>query len=435
MRMPRLLTLVMAALCAGAPAFAEDGAVLGRVLVDSTGLPLPAAGVTLTGGGTATSDADGRYVVFGPSGARTIVVQAPGFTSVARPVAVSAGGAVLALDARLTSLAAPVAVDQTGGELRAGTLAVTVPAGAVNASTEFRLTALSGQGLPARLPLGWSPVRAFDLRAGASLSESLSAQATDLPAGTLHLVRHRADDQAWVMVLSGLTPTDGQLAVDLAEPGAYALVAADATPAPPVPGPGGALVGVPAVAPAGGLIGSVRVEPALVSATGGIGRAFVHLESPTALPSGTVFQARLEDDYLIDGDPVFEEPRVQDLVLYRAQPGSGSVLEAVLPVRAVQTFSAERLVSGWVHVALWTRPADGGGVLGGADAATLESGAFRLDVAAGSLPANTVLNLQAVSLSPFVPTSPAATPLGEVVLDLSAPCWARPRSCHWPRPA
>jgi hypothetical protein len=123
------------------------------------------------------------------------------------------------------------------------------------------------------------------LRASGTVTASLSAHATDLPDGTLHLVRHRADDQAWVMVQSGLTPTDGQLAVDLAEPGAYALVAADAAPAPPVPGPGAVLVGVPAVAPAGGLIGSVRVEPALVSATGGIGRAFVHLESPTALPS------------------------------------------------------------------------------------------------------------------------------------------------------
>jgi hypothetical protein len=122
---------------------------------------------------------------------------------------------------------------------------------------------------------------------------------------------------------------------------------------------------------------------------------------------------------LIDGEPVFEEPRVQDLVLYRAQPGNGSVLETVLPVRAVQSFPAERVVSGWVQVELWTRAQDAGGVLGGADAASLESGAFRLDVAAGSLPANTVLRLVTVPISPFVPTSPAATPLGEVVVDLS----------------
>ena len=331
MRTPRLLTLTLGALSLVAPVSAQDGAILGRVLVDSTGLSLPAAQVALAGGGAGASDADGRYILFGPSGPQIVLVQAQGFTAVSRRVVVSGDAAVLALDARLTALAEPVAIDGAGGELRAASLVITVPADAVSASTEFRLTALSGQGLPARLPLGWAPARAFDLRSAGDFSGTLSASATDLPAGTLHLVRYRPEGHDWVMVVSGLTPADGQLTVEIGDPGAYALVAADAAPAPPIPGPGAVLTGVAAVVPAGGLLGSVRVEPPLASSMGGVGRAFIHLESPLALPSGTVFQVRLLDDYLVDGEPVFEEPRHQDVALYRPPPGTGSVLEAVVP--------------------------------------------------------------------------------------------------------
>src|SRR6185369_15457230 len=155
---------------AGNPATAQrsvtvisDGVIVGQVLVDTTGLPLPGASVHMTttsGVLAATTDERGRYSF--PSGdvAAVVSVEKAGMTAVERELTIASGTGTVPVDARPTPLADPKTIVPDGGSLTAGALKVTVGAGAGGA---YRLTPLSPQGLPGLLPMGWSPLAAFHL--------------------------------------------------------------------------------------------------------------------------------------------------------------------------------------------------------------------------------------------------------------------------------
>src|SRR6185369_15349110 len=155
---------------AGNPATAQrsvtvisDGVIVGQVLVDTTGLPLPGASVHMTttsGILAATTDERGRYSF--PSGdvAAVVSVEKAGMTAVERELTIASGTGTVPVDARPTPLADPKTIVPDGGSLTAGALKVTVGAGAGGA---YRLTPLSPQGLPGLLPMGWSPLAAFHL--------------------------------------------------------------------------------------------------------------------------------------------------------------------------------------------------------------------------------------------------------------------------------
>ncbi|MBI2572213.1 MAG: hypothetical protein HYV63_34830, partial [Candidatus Schekmanbacteria bacterium] len=306
----------------------------------------PLAAVTLTFGGelvasftappyaativvpaTATTDAEGRYVFavedFGATLTATVPPSPtdpsgePGATAVERVVAIEPGSGTLPVDARLTPLAAPVAIATTGGAIQAGLLAVSFAAGAVPAGTSARLTPLSPQGLPNLLPLGWSPLLAFDLRATnsgggavAAAPGSVTAALSGLEESPLALVRYDGDAHAWTVAEIDLVPVAGALTVPLDEFGAHAMIVADdvvapGAEAPPLPLPGDELEGVAAgiALPADAATPAAEVDRLLLEPGGGFATDAV--VNTIALFDGTGEALRLTDlevgDYAAGG--------------------------------------------------------------------------------------------------------------------------------------
>jgi hypothetical protein len=161
-------------------------------------------------------------------------------------------------------------------------LVLNVPLGAVSQTTQFRLTPLSAQGLPGLLPLGWSPLAAFDVRADSPVGPGLEVTIEGLPDGMLHLARFDSGSRAWTMVQAELAPTASTLTVALEGTGAFALVTPDADPAPVVPAAGEALPGVAQADLPATAVGQAAVQPAILPPSGGkaTGRLFVQSPSP-----------------------------------------------------------------------------------------------------------------------------------------------------------
>ncbi|HEY2945480.1 MAG TPA: Ig-like domain-containing protein, partial [Vicinamibacteria bacterium] len=399
-----------------------DGVVVGQVLSDTTGLPLADATVALLEGGhpPVPTDERGRYSI--PTGdvSASVRVEKEGMTAVEREVTVASGTGTVPLDARLTPLADAVSIASDGGTLTAGPLTVTIPAGAAGS---YRLTALSAQGLPGLLPLGFSPLAAFDLRSDAESVGGASLEADGLPGPTAHLVRYSPLLHAWQMEAAGLAPAAGSVTVPLPGPGSFALVAADPGDPPiAIPAAGEPLEGVATVTLPATTTGAGSLDPAVVPPTGGTARGFVSIVSPVAAPSGTVLQAVVAETYtLASGDVASEEKRLQDVVFYRA-PGCPpeSSLCASFPVTPSRTYPPTELISGKVHLDVLTGRESARGAVGGSDAVTLEAGEARLAVPAGTLAEDSALALEVPpALSSFLPSAGGVLPLSEVVLDFA----------------
>ena len=238
-----------------APSLASgEGAVVGQVLSDLTGLPIAGATVSLLPGDeTAVTDEAGRYSFVAPAGPVILAVEKDGMTAAERAVSIEAGAGVVAIDARLTPLASAVPIDEAGGALPAAvyprrlrpadpgvsappapaTITLTVPPGAVAGPNTFRLTALSAQGLPGLLPLGYSPILTFAL-SGTAPPASAAAQVAGVSPLTVHLVAYDTGQHAWTLVASPLVPSEGTLDFTLAGLGTWALIAVDREPTAPV---------------------------------------------------------------------------------------------------------------------------------------------------------------------------------------------------------
>src|SRR5712691_11767452 len=102
-------------------------------------------------------------------------------TTVERQVPIQNGVGTAVVDARLTTIAPETTIGAEGGTLKAPGITVSIPGGALSAPAAVSLTPLSPQGLPALLPLGWSPLTAFDVRGDAAFSGVLPVAVTGLP--------------------------------------------------------------------------------------------------------------------------------------------------------------------------------------------------------------------------------------------------------------
>ncbi|HTC93758.1 MAG TPA: Ig-like domain repeat protein, partial [Terriglobales bacterium] len=407
-----------------------DGVVVGQVLSDVTGLPLPGVNVSIIGSSqNATTDDQGRYSLPANDAQIFLLAQADPnstagpMTAVERQVAIQSGVGTVPIDARLTPLASSTNIDATGGTLAAGTVSISVPAGAVGASTPFQLTGLSPQGLPGLLPLGWSPLVSFDLRAGATTSASLNAAISKLPAQqTLHLVTYHPTVHSWVMVAPNLaTDASGNLALSLPGVGAYSLVQADQLNPPiTISGPGEVLIGTAMVLIPSTATTTSLVSPPSLPPTGGTAVGSLALQSSTPLPSGTVVQAATTETFnLTSGQVASEEQRLQDVLLFQVPVPTGASLAAQFPITPSKTFENGQLSNGDVHLDILAGRESVRGQVGGNDALTLSDGNITFTVGAGSLAHDTDMSIAAVALSFFDPTSNGLTPLAEVVVDLS----------------
>ncbi|HEX9983135.1 MAG TPA: Ig-like domain-containing protein [Thermoanaerobaculia bacterium] len=398
----------------------SDGAVTGQVLDDSTGLPLRGARVRIAGATSeATTDERGRYAL--PANDQNLVllidfplVGTTPMTEVERTVAIESGVGTIPVDARLTPLANPADIGQNGGFVVNATYGVNVPGGAVTTATPMRLTPLTPQGLPNLLPLGWSPVAAFDFRVdGSANNVPYEATLSGLPNASVTLVQYEPALHAWSVVSTGLVTVGGSLRATVPAPGAYALVIADDATVP-APAAGELLKGIVMQPIPDAATSSGSVNPPTLPPTGGSATGTLIVHAQPALPSGTVVQAEVTETFsLSNGEVASEETRTQDLVLYR----SGNDVKAQFPIRPSRSFTSGELVEGKVHLDILAGREAVRGRTGGSQALTLDAGPVLLTVPAGALPNDLAISATPAILSSFLPSTPAAKPFAEVVLD------------------
>jgi Bacterial Ig-like domain/Bacterial Ig domain len=407
------------------------GVVTGQVLSDATGLPFVGASVQTVGGnGQDTSDNSGRYSI--PSNSPHLVLSisttpnpsagVPATVTVERDVSLQSGVGTVPVDARLTPIAAPISVNTSGGSLTAGAVTIAVAPGALSSATNFHLTSLSQQGLPGLLPLGWSPVTAFDLRADSSTSAAFNATVTQLaPSQGMHLVKYDYNSHSWLMVTPNLVAVNGSLTVPIPSVGDFALAVADAgSSAPTIPSAGQSLAGVAMVTLPAGSSASGSLNPLSVSPTGGTSLATLAVQSSVPLPSGTVIQSNVLETYtLTSGKQLSDAKRTEDILLYQYSAPSGSAGVATFPVTPSQTFQPGQLSSGDVHLDILSGRESIRGQVGGSDAATVTGGDATLTVAAASLPQDTAIAVTPVTVNGFLPSNASLIPLAEYNIDFS----------------
>jgi hypothetical protein len=401
---------------------AADGIIVGQVLSDNTSLPLPGASVQViaANGQSDQTDQEGRYS-FPASDPHVFLAAAnAGSTTVEREVFVQAGTGTVAVDARLTQLAAAVAINGAGGSLSSGPISVSVPAGAAPDGTTFQLTALSGQGLPGLLPLGWSPLGAFDLRANASAS-NFTAAISNLPNLVFGLVTYSPALHAWTMVQSGIQAVNGTASFAVPALGAYALVVPDTTDPPiPIPDPGNPLTGIAVQALDPTATSSGSLNPAMLPPSGGTATATLGVQSPSFAPSGTVIQANVSEKFsLSSGDVVSEQVRSEDIVLYNALAPANAAMGALFAVTPSHHYSNQQLLTGKVHLDILAGREGARGQPGGNDPVSVTDGISTISVPGGALGQNTAISVQSFLLEDFVPTSSSMGALQEVLVDFS----------------
>jgi hypothetical protein len=400
------------------------GVVVGQVLADDTGLPVENARVAVAGREvTAATDAKGRYSL--PATDASVVLSIAKndgtSTTVERVVEVVQGTGTLPVDARLTTIATPSFAGAAGGNLTASGITVRIPAGALSQNRSISLTPLSPQGLPNLLPLGWSPIAAFDLRGPDAFLTPASVSFASPAAALAHLAMYKPQVHAWAMVQANLTASGSSMNAALPAPGAYALVVADAAPAaPPLPAIGEVLTGVPMVALPADVVSTGDVTPSTLPPTGGAARGALAVRSATALPSGTVVQAEVTETFtLANGQIASEEKRTEDIVTYRTPAAAGAALAADIPIRPSRSFDANELVEGHVHLDVFAGRETVRGKSGGSQPVTVTNDVATITVAAGSLAEDTAVSVMPSPLSSSAQASGTFQPIAELTVDLS----------------
>lgn len=394
------------------------GYLQGKVLDDGRGLRMEGAAVSLSDAeGTAhdlVSAADGGYFAELPAGEALVSVSRPGYTFVERAVTILPEKKAIALDARLTKISAgPNVVDAAGATVRAevgtGTgkkvIELEVPAGAVAAQSDLRLTPVSNQGLAGLLPAGWSPLAAVDLRlldpaTGLPLSGGLTAAATfkfplpaSLPASgsTPVLAVYDAAAHQWRSKGSAAVAADGLSAgagVDGA--GEYALLIADPAPNAPAAVETGAPLSAATsasldyetVAALGKVVPQASPPSTGLKAAGEVVLSAKDGASPL-FTSGLVLNSRITENFdLKSGDSVQTPSYTQDIILYRhpclTNIGSGALsaasegtLRTTFPVAPSRDYTIVDLLLGKVGLEIGVPAAAETGVMVGADGGRL----------------------------------------------------------------
>ncbi len=435
------------------------GFLRGLVLDDTTGLPLAGATVTVSGTGTTpiapqTTGADGSYAVTLEPGSALVRVTKGGMTAVERTVPVRSGLLTVVPDARPTARAALAPLlGQTGGTAAdaGNVIRLTVPPGALGADVTLAAARVSGQGLAARLPLGWSPLLAVDLdpvdtplSAPVQLTLRLpeALQALLPPASTVPVARYDPGPQAWVALAPGTVTADG-LAVELSlgALGQIVLLRPDAalhTPPAVVAGQplaGVAVVAIPETATAASELTPKAVPPGQATATMTIGVA-----SAAPLPSGTTVQAVVRETYTLRSGAAVTPPGfTQDVVLFACEVtgcGPANTLGARIPVTPSKRFTLQELAVGSVTVAVQTPEAEGPGTLiGPAGGSVTASDGTVLTIPPTALARETVVALTPVAAAELRVGLPAGVQvLRAVAVDLTGAALSRSAELAFPVP-
>jgi hypothetical protein len=258
-------------------------------------------------------------------------------------------------------------VSTQGGLIASGDGAVEIrfPASAFAQDTAARLTPLTGQTLPALLPLGWSPLQAFCLETerepvmpGTAVMVPWEGIAASEP---VVLACWEPGSFGWVVQAIASGQGNNALTFSLDGSGTCVLVVADRAPmAPPAPSLGQPLPGVafpsidPAQLTATGVVdppsSSASQIPARVTATARVAIA----SSAGGLPSGVRLRGQVREEYrLRDGSRRFPPGYEQSIVAYQ-RPGDldPGTLHAQFPMRPLLLFGGEELAEAVVRVDL-----------------------------------------------------------------------------------
>jgi len=436
------------------------GVIAGAVYDDTTGLAIGGATaelVSLDGSAPgptlpqAVTDTRGRFRLASLPGSARIRIFKPGFTESYRVVTVVDGKRTDPFDARLTPLDTRdnQISSVTGGAASslAGDVNLSVPAGALASDLSLRLTAVSPQGLAARLPLGWSPVAALDISPrgvafGTAAAVSLRAP-SDLGGGmTLTLARWDPTVNAWTVEGDASRSPDGTaLTASVPQTGQYVVLLADAAPgAPPAPVVGQSLPAVLANPPPAAVSAFITPSPKILFAQPGarshVGILFV---PPSRMPSGTTFRLDLAETFdFVTGTHLFPDPAGQDLVIYSFGAGTPLTLISDFNVSPSRTLALVALKGGVIDLAV-SMPLDRGtarGAVIGTAGGTATTPDVQLIVPSGATIENLPVVLSSLTQAQFPPSIPAGlTFLAGAQVDLHGGALSAPAGLSVSAPA
>jgi len=339
--------------------------------VDDIGRPLPAVKMEIggpAGAGIRETDPDSGVASFGQGpGTHIVKFSRDGYLPVWRQRTLSLQKIEVIPNPRLTRRSTnlfnilPVQA-AAASNITAG-IQVQIPAGAVNQNATLAITPLTGQNLPAFLPLGWNPVRAFWIEVSTALIKPLNASlrpiATIGANESATLVRWDENQLRWIAAQS--VPGNGTNAVNVVLPdvGAYALVVPDAGEVAPSPAVAGQPLGgssIPEINLAG-LTAEGSVTPASSPASlvpdEVTGLANVTLKHGTRrLPSGYLLRCEVTENYLLSDGSIRLTPQYEHFVVGYQRPGDQDpfTLHAAFPMRPLLLFGPEQLEAATVRV-------------------------------------------------------------------------------------
>lgn len=389
--------------------------------LEATGQPLPGVALAVAGpAGSAVqlSDIPSGVTCFGlGAGKHVLKFSATDHLPVWRIESLGADQPTVVPNPRLTRRATNTfTVTPLGGVVASnstGTVLVTFGPGAVNESATITITALTGQNLPAFLPLGWSPLCAFWIESSRALRQPVNATLT--PAGPITademaaLVRWDETTLRWLVTQTLSGHDTNAVQVQLSEVGAYALVVADAGPlAPPPPQRGGALLESTVTdidTSHLSAVGSVRPPsssasrvPELVTAL-----ATVELRHGTQrLPSGYLLRGEVTETYLLADGSLRLTPQYEQFIVCYQRPGDQDpfTLHASFPMRPLLLFGPEELESASVRVEVLPQAPFDGQVLDEAGGQLAREG-VRLLVGSGRLVGPSAMRLRRLDATVF----------------------------------
>ncbi len=313
-----------------------NGFVAGEVHDDTSGLPVPgitvravrAGGQPLTPPEETVTDARGRYRFLLPEGDAAFQIIGDGYVTNHREVSVRAGAAVSPWDARMTPLGDGFTLNHAqGGDFSAyeGRVGLHVPPDAFAEDMTLTLTELSGQGLPAPLPPGWTPVFAVHAGPENRMSDTpcglnIRLPESGVPRADLIAVRLNPETREWVRAESALLPEGDRISVLMGGTGTTALVLPDTPPAEPEqPDVGGILTGTETGVIPPGITADILPSPEIIfmqPSARSDARAVPDTGDP--LPSGTRIRVHALESYeRTDGTRLNPEPVTWDIVLYQ----------------------------------------------------------------------------------------------------------------------
>ncbi len=369
----------------------------GTVIDQSTGRPLAGTRVEVTAsGGVAlpeprpvqvTGD-DGRFLIAVAAGDHEVVFSRPGYIPALRQVITAAGQGTDVFDPRLTPENLVATVSASGGTVGGQPgLELVVPAGALTVSGEVRLTSIDGQGLPAKLPYGWSPRGAVWV----ALPEALQAPAdlrfpVESPDGTvLTLVELDLATLEWRAV-AAVTVVGGAVDTQITALGAYVAVEPDAGALAPPPAVAGEVLGG-SPPPVGDEITAVTLtfDPEVVLPAQR-SRATVVFELAAEIPSGVPVTLSVREELeLLDGSLRRETPYRADVVIYRALDGVTPLIRFWLRPSLEARRQPVRLGAEEVDVLTYGGQSVSGNVLGSDGGSVANDEGDRIEVPAGAL--------------------------------------------------